>query len=389
MQPPEFMRAIVDADLDSDGALSSRPGIETVRALADGRRILSKGGMLLCRDGDSLDLLDLDAEPQASTLIDGELDPDADLLAHEWPTGGDRAFVTDGTLAREVRSGVVRSWGLPVPADPTVTRISGSLPAGGYLVAVTFRDGPLSDPKAQESGARAPLLYTLTASGGLSVTATVTSPWATHVSFWCSAPDQSEPMRAAVVAVGESATVTAALTSIAQVRASEAPLITQGWQPPPSGICAIGSFQSFLMVAVGNVLYRSWPGVPGLFRYKSGLQLFPAPITAIVGLQDGAWIGTEGGLYWLSGERPESWGRVRVTTDAVLPEGALGDGAWFPKLQVESPLALFATRAGLVAGLPGGQARHLTRDVYHFATARRVSIAYRDSAPRALLVAVT
>lgn len=383
MQPPERMRAIVDLDVNSDGTLATRPEPQMVRAVTDGRRLFAKGGMALSQVGSTLALENLTAGTSRALAIG--LGP---LVAHEWPAGGDRAFLSDGNENILVRSGVASVWGLPVLPDSTVTRIAGALPAASYLIAATVRTGPLHDFAAEEGGARAPLRYTLTATGGLRLAVLVPTGTGSHVAFYISRPDQPEPF---LVSVVEAVFGVASLdvTTEDQLRWSDIPVVTQGWGPPPSGITAIGSMQSYMLVAVGRALYRSWSGLPGLFLLSKAVQMFPSPITAIVGVQDGAWIGTERGLYWLSGGDPALWGRQRVTEHPVIPDGALVDGGLLLKLQVEAPVALFVTTHGIVAGLPGGSVRRLTQDVYHFPEAARVSIAYCETAPRRFLVAVT
>ena len=383
MQPSERVRAIVDMDLDSDGTLSSRPGVTAVRTLTAGRRLWSKGGMLLSQDGGTLNLED-PTTGTARALATGC----GPLVAHEWPTGGDRVWLDDGVDHICVQGGVAVSWGLPVAPEPTVTKISGALPEASYLIVATFRTGSLSDASAQEGGARAPLRYTLSAPCGLRVRVPVADPQATHVSFYCSRPDQPEPMLAGVVAVVLGAAMLD-LIDEAQLHWSEVPLLTQDWGPPPAGITALGSVQAHLLAGVGRALYRSWAGRPGLFRYGREVQMFPADITTIVGLQDGAYVGTTAGLYWLSGDSATSWRLALPDAAPVLSEGAAVPGAIFPTLQTEAQIALFVTARGWVAGLPGGQARHLTQDVYHFPAAARVSIAWHQGALRQVFAAVT
>jgi hypothetical protein len=134
-------------------------------------------------------------------------------------------------------------------------------------------------------------------------------------------------------------------------------------------------------------LYRSWPGRPGLFYYARAFQLFPQEITTILGLQGGAYVGTEKGVYWLSGDKPEIWARKKLSDLAVIPEGIVMSGEAFPALETEELVAIFVTREGVMAGLPGGKLVPLTRDKYHFPEAARVSISYRTEPSRQLFIA--
>ena len=385
LAPPDKVVEVNDMYLDSGGILFSRPGVQVVRALTRGLRLFSKGGMLLSQDGGALCLED-PTTGNATTLADG-LDHGS-LMVHEWPSGGDRAFVTDGAINLCIRAGTVVPWGLSVPDDPQVSAIPGSLPEASYLITATYRSGPLTSATAQEGGAPTPLSYALTSPGGLRIVVEIYDPNATHVAFYCSRPDQPEPVLVSVVPV-HGITATLDIVASTQLYATESPVITQNDGPPPAGITALGSLQAFMLAAVGSAVFRSWAGIPGLFSYNSEVQVFPAPVTAIVGLQDGAWIGTEQGLYWLSGDNPTVWRRTLVDPSPILPEGSRLPGSAFPTLQTEETVAMFASRRGLIAGLPGGQIRHLTQDVYHFPTAERVSITCHDKPLRQLLVAVT
>jgi hypothetical protein len=50
----------------------------------------------------------------------------------------------------------------------------------------------------------------------------------------------------------------------------------------------------------------------------------------------------------------------------VLPEGIVLSGEHFPVLKTEELVAIFVTREGVVAGLPGGNLVQLTQDKYNF-----------------------
>lgn len=382
-QPPARLKAAVDVDIDDEGWVKTRAGISAVGDLIENaQRLWSKGGMTLVQAADSLLLL---GDEPPLTLIDGPLA--CSLLCHEWPTGGDRTWLTDGASTWCVRDGVIGPWGLDTPVleiDELPDGTTGTLRAGTYLVTSTLRSGLLNDPAAQESGALSPVEVELAAAGGFVLTQPVEDPRATHVAFYISACNGSEPMLSTVVAVTtdqDTGERRAALTVIAdaQVGRSRVPLMTLGARCPPVGITALGSLQAFMLAAVGNALYVSRPGQPWLWDLGTAIQMFPAPITTIVGLQDGAWVGTEKGLYWLGGDAPQHWSRRLVDPAPVIPDGTLVPGAAIPRLQTEAMIALFATRTGFVAGLPGGQIAHLTQDRYHLPTATRVSIGYVEA----------
>lgn len=386
-QPPARLRAATNVNLDDEGWPSAIPGTSVVGdPLAEGTRLVSADGTLFTQDGATLAWGE-------EGLVDGLVGP---LVTHEWPVGGGRLWCTDGVQRFQIRDGVFKPWGLVKPTPVIVDLeegVTGTLRAGAYLVATTLRSGLLNDPTAQESGAYAPIEVELETPGGFTVDQVVSDTNATHVAFYISAVNGSEPLLVSIVAVTEnpdtfvrSASLT--LTSPAQLGVTRFPLLTLGAGPPPMGILAIGSLQAFLLVGAGANVYRSRPGQPWLFDLGMAIQVFPTAITTVVGLQSGAWVGTYGGLYWLAGDAPESWRRVRVCPDRIIPHGAVVPGGAIPALQTDALVALFATTTGLVAGLPDGSIRRLTQDRYHLPAATAVRIVYHES-ERRFFVAVT
>lgn len=57
-------------------------------------------------------------------------------------------YATNGTDRLAITADSVREWGLPIPAQPGVRKVAGSLPAGQYMVTATF-----VAPDGRESGA--------------------------------------------------------------------------------------------------------------------------------------------------------------------------------------------------------------------------------------------
>ena len=373
-EAPAALRAAQNVDVTSDGQLVARSGEERVVGLAAGKRLLARAGRLFVQDGSTLSTL---SGSTKTTVLSG-LSESLPLHMHVWPPGGTQILLASGTLKRLVLPAAVKSWGLPVPGAVAMAPLAGGMPPGLYLCAATFRDGPVGTATAQESGAVSPAQLELKGEGGFSLSVTTAEAAPTHVSFYLSGPNQPELFRVGTVALSAlpspSTSRSATLAITADEAITETPLLTQDWGAPPPSIGALGSLQSFVLASYGSTLYRSWPGRPGLFDYARALQVFPATVRTIVGLDDGAYVGTDAGLYWLSGPQPEAWRREMVAPIAVIPDGAAISGAAMPALETNARVAVFATGRGLVVGLPGGRVQMLTQNRYHF-SASRVSIA--------------
>lgn len=386
-QPPARLRSAANVILDDEGWPSARPGTSVVGSvLTTGVRVFSSYGSLFVQDGAVL-------YKDGASFVTGLASP---LIVYEWPFGSGRLWCTDGVQRFQIRDGAIKPWGLekPVPVIVDLEEgVTGTLRVGTYLVATTLRSGLLNSPTAQESGAYAPVEVELEATGGFTIDQVVSDANATHVAFYVSAVNGSEPLLVSIVAVTEDPDThvrSASLTLIDpdSLGTTRFPLLTLGAGAPPTEISTIGSLQAFLLAGAGANLYRSRPGQPWLFDLGMAIQVFPTAITTVVGLQSGAWVGTHGGLYWLTGDAPESWRRVRVCPDGIIPHGAVVPGGAIPALQTDALVALFATTTGLVAGLPDGSIRRLTQDRYHLPTATAVRIAYHEP-ERRFYVAVT
>lgn len=372
--------AAVDVDLLDDGWVKSREGATTVLSATTAKYLGSKGGLLLLQDGEVLYKVVGTTPTSLITGLTGQ------VVAHEFPVGGAQVLVTDGVTSRRIISGTVTGWGLQVPTTPTITRTSGDLPPGSYLITTSLRTGSLTSQSAQEGGAQPLIRYTLTTTGGLSITQPVTDPFATHVTFYVSRCDAPVPFRISAQAVSAgSATLTVPINTM--LGSSDLPPVTLDWGPPPAGITHLGSWQGFLLASVGSYLYRAWPGQPNLWWPIP--IVFGSTITSIVGLVDGFYVGTSAGLFWVKGDpEPSNWGLNRVDSAAILPEGAVVPGHAIPSLEANTPVALFVAKDGVIAALPGGAAKRLTYSRYHFTTATGARIAYCVD-KRQLLLAIT
>ena len=99
------------------------------------------------------------------------------------------------------------------------------------------------------------------------------------------------------------------------------------------------------------------------------------------------WLATERGLWWVSGESPETWVPSRKLDSTFYPGSIRLPGSHFPRLQTGGQVALFASERGLVAGLPSGDAVELTAKTYRFPSGSRFDFCYveRDNLSQLLV----
>lgn len=144
------------------------------------------------------------------------------------------------------------------------------------------------------------------------------------------------------------------------------PCRTDHCRPAPAGTVT-AFYRGRVLVAAGNVLYASRPNQFELFEVKRDFKQFSAPITLLVPVDDGVYVGTESEVAFLSGLTFDSLQYRQVcSSGAVLGSGVevrgdligIGDGRG-------SGTAMLCIADGVIcAGLNGGQFVRLTEGRY-------------------------
>lgn len=108
------------------------------------------------------------------------------------------------------------------------------------------------------------------------------------------------------------------------------------------------------------------------------------PITLVMAVEDGLYVGTEGGLYFLGGTASEGLKLSPILSSPVLR----GSGVVVPLGDVQSQLGdaklpesevpMFMTQAGICVGLDGGRVHNLTRGRVVFPGAASAAALYRE-----------
>lgn len=281
-------------------------------------------------------------------------------LCEHW--GG--IFVTDGYKHIKI-SDAVRNWGLPVPAL-ALTAVSGSLPIGRYLAQAAFVDAMGNEGGASDLSA---VIGT-----GLRIAVDTISQAVVAVNLYISKADQPQTSFVATVPVGA---LPWTLIDPSRLGVGDPPKTAQMTGPisNANGLC---SYRGFLLMWRDNAIFRSEAGEPHLFHADNILQ-FPAPITSCEGTAGGLWVGTEQGLWWVSGEDSVNWIPIQKTHEPVAQGSHRIQAAHFPSLNISNQrLSLFVAANGLIAGTEDGSIIPLTVDRYRFESAARYAFAYTE-----------
>jgi hypothetical protein len=281
---------------------------------------------------------------------------------------GTRVFYSNNVETGVFEDGVSRSWGVQWPTRlPLASVIGGSLPAGLYQYVLTYlrEDG-------QESGVGLAGVIELTGISGIRFYDIPVSPDA-GVSFkrLYVSPVNGDALFALMTLPNSAVEATYTIE-----RTGALPLGTQFLSPALPGT-DLAEFAGYILMARGNVLYRSEPFAPELFDLRKGLP-FAGRITLVAPVDDGVYLGTESEVIWLSGRKPAEWLGVQRLNYGVIP-GTLAQGLAEDIAEgQQGPAALFATTNGICAGLNGGSVLNLTGDRFNYPVMDEGAAVVRD-----------
>ena len=350
------VRDMVNVAVDRSGGIRVRNGL---RALSAGTYhslfSLSSGGYLVV-DGGSL----LHVKGGVVTAVES-------VSAHgrvRYCERGDEVFWTDGqTTGRVVASGSGSFWGLSCPPTPVITTTQGALSAGRYLISHTAVCGGV------ESGAPTPTLVELTSTGGLVYMA----PKATAgISFnvYLSPPSGavSDLRRVASGVMPETTTI---------LRDKEGMRLRSFLAEKPYPGQLLADHGGRLWIASGATLWFTDSESPHWLFPSEGYFLLPEPITLLVSVEDGLFVGSATQTWFLRGTRPSDmslqhaapFGAVLGTGTTRVPFDIFGnDGA---------PCAVWIDSVGVLClGRMGGSIKRITENRYRIGPASSGEIAF-------------
>lgn len=158
------------------------------------------------------------------------------------------------------------------------------------------------------------------------------------------------------------------------------PCRTLGAQPFPVGTLT-AFWRGRVLVALGDVLWASRPNAPHLADWRD-FKPFSAPITAVLPVADGVYVGTAEDLIFLAGTSWDTLAYVPTKLGPVVP----GSGVSAPGHRIQmgdgtgNGQAMLCIAGGeIVAGFAGGQALSLTAGRYR-TKAQEVCATFRETA---------
>jgi len=361
--PEGSLRRALNVDLDDGGKVYRRPGRTLTLAATAPHSLWSDGEAVYYVSGtELLRGVSLSSPPTVIATVSADL-PVSFCKVNEVP------YWSNGVESGRILSGVSEPWSVPTPPwQPAATAVStGGMPAGRYQVAITFAR------RGEEGGAIQPTILSVPAGGGIDLSAIPQNPAADSVRVYLSTPDGDQLYFHSYI---PAATTTASLVH----KNLGKPLATLFLDEMPAGRI-VRHKHGRLWVANSNILACSEALRYGLTNPGKHFFLFPADITVLEPVDDGAYVVADK-TYFLGGTSPEAMTQ-RVVLDAT---GVFGTGmtlaAHRTGLQATGELAYWVGSIGPVLGLPGGQVMGLTKDRAYDVLAESGASLYRERAGR-------
>ena len=307
---PDGLADAVNVDLLADGTVTTRYGTSRV-AVGDYRDLFADESLpfaLVVKNGA---LIRLDAQLQ-ETSIQAVSGP----VVYSALAG--RAYWSDGVATGTVDSVAAWSWGMQVPDLPVLTAVAGGgLAAGTYLVECSWLG-----PDGRESGTSDLEAIAVSAGGGIQAVLASAVPAGWKLRVFVSDVNGNKPYWRADIPGGVSTYLIGANPPGPEPEFPDC-------YPPLAGK-RLAAFRGRILVGVDTELYWTVAGSPDHMKLAHNWIQVESDITAILPLDTGIYLVTEGGAYWLNGQDPAQWAAARVS----LVGGVAGCGLIVPPNRV-------------------------------------------------------
>lgn len=270
----------------------------------------------------------------------------------------DRVYVSNGDELVYVQAGVAVQATIPQPAEPIVALYPyGDLPAGDYLVAVTYKN----TLTGEESASSSPIRVTLGQQGGLSVTVQ-TTPQGYTPQVYLSLTDETALYNTGVI-------VDSGIPVLLATRPRGELLRTAYMRPIPAGSCITWA-GGRLLVAKNDCLYFSEPLFPHVMHAEFNYLLFNN-IHFVERLDtNDVYVGDDDGVWFITDMANPSRATARlVSTLPPLSNAVQVDIERADKqtneLAPTTRMIAWLSAQGFVYGQPGGILTFTTAQTYN------------------------
>ena len=304
--PIDFLKEASNIDIDKSGGVHKRPGY-TLKLLGDFHSVWGEYQNFLAVKDNQLVRIRDDFTVQALSSFNSR-----STLSYTSIDGSSDVFFVSEHLNGHIVGDSVTPFGIQAPTPPLVSEVSGGgsqLTEGTYQIALTFVDG-----NGEESGSE--LASTIAISGGSSLLLQniKASPEATvsGIKIYCSMPNGDILYNLVTVPNADTQFTIGEVHSLGVT-----PLKSFNMKPAPLG-SIVRYYKGQLYVAKDNILWYSSPFSMKWFNLQSDFFVMENKITEVMPVESGIWIGTERGLYYLSGDSPNTMKLTLLEPVAVV-----------------------------------------------------------------------
>ena len=151
----------------------------------------------------------------------------------------------------------------------------------------------------------------------------------------------------------------------------------------PPRASSLANLNGRIYMAVGSVLWATELYLYDLVDANRNYIMFESDITFVKSVTDGLYVGTEDGVYFLSGSLRKMSRRKVFSTGAVSGSSVMVDphriGGDAKGDAVRSKQAvMFLTNTGLCVGLDSGVCFNLTQGAFNFPSAQSAAVMFRE-----------
>ncbi|MES2488544.1 MAG: hypothetical protein V4607_02045 [Pseudomonadota bacterium] len=314
LQSARALRSAVNVDIPVSGKPRRRNGYQSIQS--------GSGHSLWAAEDWSFALMVYENSLTRFELVDGfeSLTPLMQVVSsNRWRycEMNNSIYASNGlTTARIDRLGALQSWGVDSPGgQPALSATTGwGLDAGRYQVAITA-----VAPSGEESGTGRAAVVAVSADGGITLS-TIPQTAPDHaINIYCSPPNGEALYHVARIPYG----ITSFTIDRSHIAQMGKLLDTQFCDkiPASSFLC---SYRGRIYFAIGDTLYYTLALRYGQFRIHQTYFRFPHRITGVAAVDDGIYVGTQRGAYFLGGNDPKDMQQLPVDAFGVV-ENTLQD----------------------------------------------------------------
>ena len=296
--PPErtplaYLKVAENVDIDKSGGIHKRPGY-TKKISGNFHSLWGEGDSLLTvKDGDLVRVADDFSVVTLKTLQSNE-----EVFFSSVDGSKDIYFVSPGGDCGHIVDDVVHPFGISRPNSPSLSEVvsNSQLTSGKYQVALTYVDSERS-----ESGSGVAISLSIQDGSAITVSDVRASAEVgiVGINIYCSPPNGDVLYKIDQI---PNVNVTYTITEVHSVGVT--PLKSFNMSPAPYGD-TLSYYKGRFYVSEGNILWYSSPFSLKWFNKQSDFFVFESAITEVMPVDDGIWVGTETGLYYLRGNAPE------------------------------------------------------------------------------------